>query len=247
MSIATYTFTRFKKASFYIIILLIIPSCDLFYDEGDWNTELRDVPTYDEVSIECVSDIYYHYSDTFAVEVHYYNKHIKDISTKVNEGSLVIKNSFNGQVYTDLKKPQIHVCAPTINQITIIEEMGAGFYCHDTIHASFLSIDFIGDLVESSLLINTETINLNLNKTAGYITVSGYSNRCNFTNKSEATIKPKRLTINNLNITHQSSIDIELTVNNLLQYKILRSGDLIIWGNPDYSGESPGTGKLILK
>jgi hypothetical protein len=247
MSIATFISTRFKKASFYIILLLIATSCDLFYDEGDWKTDIRDISAYNKVSIKCVSDIYYHYSDTFAIEAHYYHKHLKDLTTKVYQGSLSIENSFTGQAYTSLKRPQIHLYAPQINQIEIIEEMGAGFYCFDTLNSTNLTINFIGDLVESTLLIGTENLNLDFNKTAGYIEISGSTNSCNFSNKSEATIKSKKLITNNVNIDHQSSLDLELTINNLLQYRILRNGNLIIWGNPNHSGEALGTGKLILK
>lgn len=247
MSIATFTFTKFKKVSLIILFASIAASCDLFYNEGEWKTELRSVSDYQSVSIESVSEIYYHYCDTFAIEVHYYDKQLGAITTKVHNNKLSIKNNFSGEIYTDIRNPEIHLYAPTLDVIKTEKETGSGFFCMDTIFNTRIDVEIYGDLIESELLTNTDTLSLNINKSAGSIKMKGIANKCNILNSGEAIINARPLKISNLTITHQSSVGAKFTVTNNLNYRIIRSGNLYIWGNPQITGEALGTGKLVLK
>jgi hypothetical protein len=247
MSIETCTYTRFRKISLFLLIALLITSCDLFYNEGEWKSELRDTQDYKNVVIDNIAEIYYHYADTFAIEVFHYENELSSISTNVSGQTLTIKNSFNGQAYTSIRNPEVHLYAPTIFNIEIKEESGIGLFCKDTIINTSFQLTIKADLIDAELLISTDTLQVFISKATGLISMKGKAEKCNLQNNGESPIKGKQLAINQLNISHQSSQDVELTVNNNLSYQILRNGNIIIWGNPTNSGEVFGTGKLIFK
>jgi hypothetical protein len=247
MSTLIYTFTRFKKYSLILIALGIATSCNLIFDEGEWKTELRVVSEYEKVSVECVCEVYFHYNETYKIEVHYYDKHLSDITTKVSKGELTISNNPSNQNYNSHKNPEIHLYAPTLKSIKVEEEFGAGFFSYDAIINSRLNIEVNSDLIELDMTINVDSLFIDVNNSAGLIELEGLAGRSTIVNNGEATIKAKNLSIQQLNIRHQSSVDAEFTVNERLSYRILRSGDLIIWGNPQHSGETLGSGNLVLK
>ncbi|PLX18458.1 MAG: hypothetical protein C0599_12235 [Salinivirgaceae bacterium] len=247
MLTAMSTFTRLKRISLTAGIIFLMVSCDLFYNEGEWKTEIRDTEPFRNIIIENVIEVYYHYCDTFAIEVQHYDKQLSDIKTEVKDQSLTLKNTFSGQAYTDIRTPQVHLYAPMIYQVDINKETGAGFFCKDTIYNSRFQINIAADLAEAIFLVNTDTLQMNISKTAGVIQMEGSAQKFLLQNTGEVPIKGKKLNIQQLNIIHQSSQNVELTVSEYIKYKILRSGNIIIWGSPENTGENLGTGKIIFK
>ena len=109
MSIKVSIFTKFSRVSALLLVFWALSSCDLIYDEGDWTGEQRNIGDYQKVVLNSIANVYYHYSDTPAIKVYYYAKHLSDITTNLENQRITIDNKFGGQWYTDLRLPEIHL------------------------------------------------------------------------------------------------------------------------------------------
>ncbi len=219
-------------------------SCDLLYDEGDWVSEDRYPEDYQEIVINGVANVFYHYSDTPRIEVSYYARHISDVKTSFSKGQITIDNSFNGQWYTDLRLPEIHLYTKSLAYVDIKE--AAGFFCEDTLHANNFEFFMHGDVFEASLLLNVEIFKLDVYNSAGIAEAKGSCEQLNISNKGQTQIDAVDLHTKGATITQQSSLDVTVRVTDVLSYRIIRNGNIIVRGNPALNGEILGDGELIV-
>ncbi len=240
-----YIFTRFKIFSLILPAIFLL-SCDLLYDEGEWAMEQRKLHGFSQVEINCIADIYYYASNETYIEISYYQKHLSDIQTDIDNGSLTIRNEFGGEWFTDIRLPRIDVYAPTLNNVSI--EVAGGFFCIDTLVTDDFYFDLNSDVFESDLLINSRNLKIKINNSSGVLNASGQSAYAIVQNKGDAKIIAPSLKLKSLQILQKSSLDVVFHVKDSLQYKIIRNGDLVVYGNPLFkSGEDLGEGNLILK
>lgn len=245
MSIKASIYTKYVINSLLLLLAVVLSSCDILYDEGEWTQEQRQIREFETITINCIADINYFYSDTCYLEIFYYQKHIKNIKTLKKQRTLTIKNSFNGQWFTDLRNPQIHIYAPALSSVTIKD--AAGFYCMDTIQTTRFAFNMQGDVFESKLILNTEQLRININNAAGNLYITGKSNEGQIFCEGETYIDATQTAISSLNITQQSSRNAEIWVTDYLNYKIIRNGNLIVTGTPEHEGIVLGNGEIIWK
>mgnify|MGYP006274031045 CR=1 FL=1 len=244
MSIKVSTFTEFNRVSIFLVIVFwFFASCNLLYDEGDWVGETRSLESFQSVDIEGIADVHYHQSSEYKVRVFYYEKHLSDIQTNINNQTMRIVNQFNGQWFTDIRKPLVEVYAPTLNKVDIKE--AGSFFCEDTLTGNFVFY-MHGDVFEAHLLTNSEKLKIDIYNSVGLLSAKGYCEQLEILNKGETQIDAFDLQANNADVMQQSAMDISCSVTNSLIYKITRNGNLIVRGNPSVSGESLGDGDLII-
>ncbi len=246
MLIKPYIFIKLKVLSLIALLTIGFYSCDFLYDEGDWSVEKRSVGSFSKLDIECIADVYFHKSEDLYIEVSYYENQIQDISTNIEAGSLIINNEFGGEWFTDIRLPRIDVYAPKLSKVAI--DLAGSFYCIDTIVADTFKLDLLGDVFESDLLINARDLSIKANYTSGILNIYGQSKKATVQNIGNAKIEAAMLRLNSLKIIQKSSLDAVFQVHESLEYKIIRNGDLLVYGNPAFiSGEDLGDGNLILK
>ncbi|ALO14681.1 hypothetical protein L21SP5_01014 [Salinivirga cyanobacteriivorans] len=244
MSIKVSIFTKFSRVSALLLVFWALLSCDLIYDEGDWTGEQRNFGDYQEVVLNGIANVYYHYSDTPLIKVYYYAKHLSNITTNIENQRITIDNEFGGQWYTDLRLPEIHLYNNAVNYVDI-KEAGA-FFCIDTIQSNHFNFYMHGDVFEAKLLLNVNKAKIDVYNSTGLMEVTGICNELEIYNKGETQIEAINFQARNAHIIQQSVMDVSSCVSDSLYYRIIRNGNITVKGNPVHEGEILGNGELIL-
>jgi len=204
---------------------------------------MRNLNEFSRIDLYAVADVYYHYSDSASVEISYYSNHLGDVKTTIDKKVLTIENHFNGTIYTDYKIPRIDIYTPYFTELNIKE--AGSFTCIDTLAIPHFIYRVVGDLAEAELLINSQTFIVSIESASGTVNLSGRAPNLSLFNRGETKIDALSVKTQNVEIRQQSYLDIWVCTNGVLNYEILRSGNIYLVGNPVIEGELLGPGKLI--
>ena len=240
MRISTYI----KPINVLVLLsLLIINSCTHIFDYGDWKSQQYKFTEIDNVTLDLVSNCYYHKSDSSYIEIEYYYSLLSKIKIFNNNGNIKVQNTFSHNAYTDYKKPQIHIYAPSISGINI--EITSSFYCIDTIASHKFIFNVTSDLFESNILVIADSCYINLDKSVGDFILIGSIDYGYFDNHGLINFDASEISVNKLFVKHNSPYTMFIKVINQLNYNIFGDGDIVLKGEPDLTGVVLGNGRLI--
>jgi hypothetical protein len=222
---------------------MFFTSCDAFYDEGDWVTEVRKTKDFYRVNVKAVADVFYKYSDSTYVEVNFYRKHLSDIKLSAVDEILTIESTFSAQWYTDIQKPVITIYSPGFSHLFV--ETAAGFYCVDTLKHSRFLFQVVGDLYETQLLVDVSLLEISIESASGLAEVDGNMDVLNVLNRGESKIDASRISVPKVIVRQESYLDVWFHASQIFNYEIRRGGDIHLYGTPEIEGTVYGNGKLI--
>ncbi|MDA3868043.1 MAG: DUF2807 domain-containing protein [Salinivirgaceae bacterium] len=223
--------------------LLLINSCDAFYDEGEWATEVRNTEDFYRVNVKDVVDVIYKYSDSTYAEINFYRKHLSDIKLSVTDEILTIESAFSSQWYTDIRKPVITIYSPGFSHLFV--KTAAGFYCVDTLKHSRFLFQVVGDLYDARLLVDVPLLEISIESASGVTEVHGEVAVLSILNRGESKIDASQIVVPKAIVRQESYLDVWINATDFLNYEIRRGGDIHLYGTPEIQGTIYGTGKLI--
>lgn len=150
-----------------LLIALLLSSCNGKFElgnsitgSGKVVTEVRDVNSFDKVSVCCGLECIIEQSDTFKVTVEADDNLIKKISTKVENGTLIISTDYSN--FLKVKSRKITVKMPVIKSLETTS--GSSLITSKTIHETSVNLKTSSG---SEMNVNIESDTLRLESSSG--------------------------------------------------------------------------------
>jgi len=236
-----------KKIFFISIAFLCISNCiyaqKTTIGNGVLTSEKRTTESYDKITLIGSINVELINGSEGKLVVSGDSNLINFVETTVNNNELIIKIK-EKQSYST--KKNLKVIVP-IQNIISLSLKGSGDITtkeHFVLPNLNIAINGSGDI---DLNVNSEKIYASVFG-SGDLIIKGKTNYFNAEVKGSGDIKAKKLQSQNGLLNVNGSGDIVATVTNRLQAKVIGSGDILVFGNPnEVTKEIKGSGDITLK
>ncbi len=234
-----------------IILSFIILSCDsenapdCLKSAGSSITKIVDVGEFNQLIINNEFNVIFTEGPDQSVSLTTGENMIDDIDFSLNSNVLEIKNTISCKWVRDYDFPILEITHPNLEFIEIIG--GSTITSNGLLTYSNLSLKSKDSNGVIRLELDTESLNIDNNEITNYFIKGNVTDLKVLFSSGDSRFEGANLNVINADISHKSSNDIIINVNNRLTGTIGSTGDLIYVGEPpaEINVTTDNRGRLI--
>jgi hypothetical protein len=239
-----------KRFSWYILIGIAFCnfSCaryDCLIGAGNQAKEIRNIGTFKQIEIYDYFNVYLKQDTIDMIVVEAGENELVNISTKVNNGILTIKDSNTCRFVKGYSENNLYISIDTLEQVFIYD--GVNLFTSDTLKQENILIRFLSDIGSCNLLLNCRNLRFEVWYSSGDYTLKGKSGICYLSTHELSVVYAQELEAGQYCVYNNSMGSSFVKTSGILEVFIKNSGDVHYLGEPSeiLLREDTGAGSLI--
>lgn len=240
--------TRITYISLLIISILLV-GCNILSNAGvkvitPSNviiSENRDASGFKAIEFSTFGKVNIIQGDTESVNISGSDNLVPEITTSVNNGTLIIKNKENISV-TSLNSEMLTFTI-VVKDLTSLSVSGAGDVQIETLSTPSLSLNLSGAGRVQQNQVSTDKLDINISGLGG-IDITGQAAQATITISGAGSVNASDLMVKTANVTISGLGGATLWVTDQLTGNISGAGDISYYGNPQTQTERSGLGNF---
>jgi hypothetical protein len=242
--------TRIIAVSF-IILSMLLASCSAMSTAGvkvitPSNviiSQNRDVSSIDAIEFSTFGKVNIIQGDVESLNINGPDNLVPEISTTVNNGTLIIKTVQSITIPATTNASNILTFTIVVKNLSSLAISGAGDVQIEALSTPSMRIDLSGAGSISQNQINTDSLNIDLSGLGG-INITGKTTQATIDISGAGSVNAPDLQIQTANVTISGLGSATLWVTDSLTGDISGAGSISYYGNPQTSTNSTGLGKF---
>jgi hypothetical protein len=241
--------TRITFISLLIISMLLV-SCNILSNAGvkvitPSNviiSENRDVSGFKAIEFSTFGKVNIIQGDKESVNISGSDNLVPEITTSVNNGTLIIKNKDNITV-TSLTSENMLTFTIVVKDLTSLSVSGAGDVQVETLSTPSLSLNLSGAGRVQQNQVTTDILDINISGLGGF-DITGQAAQATITISGAGSVNASDLMVKTANVTISGLGGATVWVTDQLTGNISGAGDISYYGNPQTQTERSGLGNF---